>query len=146
MLFTVTYRVKTGAKAEVEIEAASRAACVAECRRRGIAPVGIREGRASSRPRAAETAAPHAGGASSGGTWRAAILAAAILAVIGGGFWWWLGRDEVQPKQAEAKQKPTVAPAASKPTAPKAAADGKPAKGAGKKPAPKPRQIGRAHV
>ena len=143
MTFTVIYRSKTGAKAEVEIEAASRADCVAECKRRGIAPVGIREGRASSRPRAAETAAPHAGGAGSGGMWRAAILAAAVLAVVGGGLWWWLGREKSQPsqpiKQSVAKQKPSTAPTTSKPTAPKTDADGKHAKGAGKKPAAKPR-------
>ena len=105
MLFTVTYREKSGAKAEVEIEASSRAACVAECKRRGIAPVGIREGRASARPRAAETAAPHDGRAKhSGGTlWRAAILAASILAVVGGGLWWWLSaRDEARPPEPKA--------------------------------------------
>ena len=143
MLFTVTYRSKTGAKAEIEIEAMSRAACVAECKARGITPVGIREGRASSRPRAAGTVAPHAGGAGSGGMWRAAILSAAVLAVVGGGLWWWLGREKSQPsqptKQSVAKQKPSAAPTTSKPTAPKAAADGKHAKGAGKKPAAKPR-------
>lgn len=143
MTFTVTYRSKTGAKAETEIEAASRAACMAECKQRGIAPVGIRDGRGSSRLRAAETATPHAGGASSGGIWRAAILSAAVLAVVGGGLWWWLGRDESlhsqSTKQSVAKQKPTVAPAASKQPAPKAAADGKHSKGAVKKPTAKPR-------
>ena len=108
MHFTVTYRSKIGAKAEVEIDAASRAACVAECKRRGIAPVGIREGRASSRPRAAGTATPHAGGASSGGIWRAAILSAAVLAVVGGGLWWWIGRDEAQPSPPP-EEKPKVA-------------------------------------
>ena len=106
MLFTVTYRSKTGAKAEVEIEAASRAACMAECRRRGIAPVGIREGHASSRPRAAETAAPHDGRAgarlSSG---RGLYLAVAVLcaAVLGGGLWWWLvAREDARPPEPKA--------------------------------------------
>lgn len=150
MIFTVTYRSKTGAKAEVEIEAASRAACMAECKQRGIAPVGIRDGRASSRSRAAETAAPHAGGASGGGIWRAAILATAVLAVVGGGLWWWLGREKSQPsqptKQSVAKQKPSAAPAASKPPAPKAAADAKHAKGAGKRPAAKSRPVGGAEA
>ena len=47
MTFTVTYREKSGAKAEVEIVAASRAECVAECRKRGISPMGIQEGKRS---------------------------------------------------------------------------------------------------
>ena len=41
MTFTVTYRSKTGAKAEIEIEAASRAACVAECKARGAYLLGV---------------------------------------------------------------------------------------------------------
>lgn len=45
MTFTVTYREKSGAKAEAEILAASRAECVAECRKRGITPMGIQEGK-----------------------------------------------------------------------------------------------------
>ncbi len=107
MLFTVTYRSNTGAKAEVEVEAASRVACVAECKSRGIAPMAIREGRASSRSRAAETAAPHARSASRGTLWRAAILAA-ILAVLGGGIWLWLsgrrGGDETAPNEQQRGQ------------------------------------------
>ena len=111
MTFTVTYREKTGAKAEVEIEASSRAECVAACKRRGIAPMGIREGRASSRPRAAETAAPHdgrAGARPSPG--RGLYLAVAVLcaAVLGGGLWWWLGRNEAPPAQPPA-EKPMAA-------------------------------------
>ena len=117
MLFTVTYRNKTGAKTEVEIEAASRAACVAECKRRGIAPVGIREGRSSLRPRAAGTAVPHDGRAGARpSSKRGLYLAVAVLcaAVLGGGLWWWLSRGEAQPsqstKQSVAKQKPAAAP------------------------------------
>ena len=107
MLFTVTYRSKTGAKAEVEIEAASRAACMAECKRKGIAPVGIREGRASSRPRAAETAASHDGRAGARPSpKRGLYIAVAVLfaAVLGGGLWWWLGREDArhpEPKAAK---------------------------------------------
>ena len=44
MTFTVTYRAKDGALREERIEAASRAGCVAECRKRGIAPTKIAEG------------------------------------------------------------------------------------------------------
>ena len=106
MLFTVTYRSKTGAKAEVEIEAASRAACMAECKRKGIAPVGIREGRASSRPRAAGTAAPHEGCAGARpSTKRGIYLAVAVLfaAVVGGGLWWRLAaREDTRPPESKA--------------------------------------------
>ena len=152
MTFTVTYREKTGAKAEMEIEASSRAECVAACKRRGIAPMGIREGRASSRPRAAGTAASHDGRAGARPSPRRGLyLAVTVLcaAVLGGGPWWWLGREEAQPtptKQTVGKQKPANAPAASKPTAPKAATDGKQAKGAGKKPAAKPPSAGGAQA
>ena len=45
MTFTVTYRAKDGALREERVEAASRAECVAKCRRRGIAPTKIAEGR-----------------------------------------------------------------------------------------------------
>ena len=44
MTFTVTYRAKDGALREERVEASSRAECVAECRRRGIAPTKIKEG------------------------------------------------------------------------------------------------------
>ena len=141
MLFTVTYRSKTGAKAEVEIEAASRAACMAECKRKGIAPVGIREGRASSRPRAAETAASHDGRAGvRPSPKRGLYLAVAVLcaAVLGGGPWWWLGRDEAQPKQTEAKQKPTAAPKSTDASDSKPAVAGKDAQDTRKKPTAKP--------
>ena len=148
MTFTVTYREKTGAKAEVEIEASNRAECVAACKRRGIAPMGIREGRASSRPRAAETAAPHDGGAkrSGGALWRAAILAATCL--VGGiGAWWWLGREEAQPsrptKQTVAKQKPTAATKNTDVSDSKQAAAGADAKDAKKNPTAKPQVEGR---
>ena len=45
MTFTVTYRAKDGALREERVEAANRAECVAECRRRGIAPTKIAEGK-----------------------------------------------------------------------------------------------------
>ena len=45
MTFTVTYRAKDGALREERVEAADRAECMVVCRRRGIAPVGIAEGR-----------------------------------------------------------------------------------------------------
>ena len=44
MTFTITYRGKDGAKADVQIDESTRAACMAECRARGLIPIGIREG------------------------------------------------------------------------------------------------------
>ena len=44
MVFTVTYRGKDGALHDEVIDAADRAGCVAECRKRGISPTKIVEG------------------------------------------------------------------------------------------------------
>ena len=104
MTYTVTYRDKSGAKAEVEIEAATRAECMAECKARGIVPVSVREGRAASPRRAVKGGAGRAANVSAaprGGMWRAAILAAAVLAVVCGGLWWWLASREDAPPPAE---------------------------------------------
>ena len=126
MLFTVTYRSKDGAKSEVDIEAASRAECVAECKRRGIAPVGITEGRASSRPRAAGTAAPHDGRAGARPSPKRKLftihfylfVAIAALAAI---VWWWLAaRPASEPSRVERPAKPKAEkPAAQPKPAPK---------------------------
>ena len=63
MTFTVTYRDKTGAKRETAIEAASRVECVAECRKRGISPLSIREGGYAGRvPLPGEAAVPGGSG------------------------------------------------------------------------------------
>ena len=117
MTFTVTYRSKTGAKAEVEIEAASRSECMAECKRRGIVPIAVREGkRKGSGKNAAkliddfrlriedcgspsQVRRPSFSGAALTG--KAAILAAAFLA-IGGGLWFWLaGARDARPYQTK---------------------------------------------
>ena len=105
MTFTVTYRAKDGALADEVVEAASRAECVAECKRRGIVPMSIREGRASARPRSGSAASPNgrAGARPSRGAkrWRAAILAVSVL-VVGVGVWWWqLARQQPAPYQAD---------------------------------------------
>ena len=86
MTFTVTYRGKDGAKAEAVIEVSSRAECVAECRRRGIAPVGIREGRDSDAGR------QDARGGLRSQDRRRTVFAGVlgILAVMLLGVWWWL--------------------------------------------------------
>ena len=122
MTFTVTYREKTGAKADVEIEASGRAECVSACKARGIAPLSIREGGASPRPRAAGTAAPHDGGAkrSGGALWRAAILAATCL--VGGiGAWWFFGRNDAPPAQPQAAKPKAAKPQPKPRPAPKPA-------------------------
>ena len=99
MTFTVTYRGADGAMREEAVEAASRAECVAECRRRGIAPASIREGGHGARRRDAASS-----------NRRGPYLAVAILcaAVVGGGLWLWLGRGEARPSQAERPAKPKV--------------------------------------
>ena len=118
MTFTVTYREKSGAKAEVEIEASSRAECVSACKARGIAPLSVREGRSSSRPRAAGTAAPHDGRAGARPSSRRGLyVAVAVLcaAVLGGGLWLWLGREAPRPAPAEKPARPKAAKPQPKP-------------------------------
>ena len=130
MTFTVTYRAKDGALREERVEAASRAECVAECRRRGITPTAIKEGGKSRQD----------GGSPSQRrlTGNAAILAAVVLAAIAGGMWWWIGGRGVtalpekvpqKPKVEKPKDdKPKAKPSASKPTATPAPSAEAPAK------------------
>ena len=112
MTFTVTYRAKDGALREERVEAASRADCAAECRRRGIAPASIREGGHVAKRR--DAASPSR---------RGLYLSVAVLcaAVLGGGLWLWLGRGEARPSPE--KPAPAERPKAVKPQpAPKPAA------------------------
>ena len=102
MTFTVTYREKDGAKAEVEIEAVNRSECFAQCKARGIAPLGVREGRSGRSTASPKSATPRRSGAPAASSSRCSLyLAAAVLfvAVIGGGAWWWFGRSEARPAQ-----------------------------------------------
>ena len=131
MTFTVTYRAKNGAMREERIEAANRAECVAECRRRGIAPTKIAEGGKAGNRR-------QDGGFPSQRrlTGTAAILAAVVLAAIAGGVWWWIGGRGATALPAERPAKHKVEkPKAEKPTKPTAATNNPPPK-AVSKPAP----------
>ena len=52
MKFTITYRKKDGSMTTEVIDASDRAACIAECRKRGIAPMAVAQGgKASSQSR-----------------------------------------------------------------------------------------------
>ena len=131
--FAVTYREKNGARAELEIAAADRAACMAECRRRGIAPVKVVEARvsrgmkdgASGRLPAPGKLPPEAAGRGRLPSRRLAAAAVLLVAVLGGA-WWWLARTPpapVPPKvSAPVKEKPVR-----KPDPPKQKTDAAPA-------------------
>ena len=118
MVFTVTYRGKDGALHDETVDAADRAGCVAECRRRGIAPTKIAEGgsgKSAASPKGTPTQRRLTG--------NAAILAAVVLVAVGVGVWWWIGRGGAQsPKAAETAASPVkVKPKAEKPAKPQAA-------------------------
>ena len=88
MTFTVSYRGRDGALREDRIEAVDRAGCVAECRKRGIAPTKIMEGgKGASRRQDGGTPSQRRL------TGKAAILASVVLVAVGVGAWWWFGRD-----------------------------------------------------
>jgi len=123
MTFTVTYRAKDGALSEETVEAADRAACVAVCRARGIAPVSVREGRASARPsdKSAASSSGRARARPSHGVklWRAAILVTAVLAV-GVGVWWFAVRGDRNPTDLSVGTRKCIPPAqVGKPVTPK---------------------------
>ena len=126
MTFTITYRAKDGALREETVEAASRAECVAECRKRGIAPTKITEGgkgrdkRGTARSAARVDALPPSQRRLTG---KAAILAAVALVAIAGGVWWWMAtaRGDARPPKVEKPTKHKVEkPKAEKPAKPAA--------------------------
>ena len=91
MTFTVTYRGKDGALHEEAVEAADRAGCVADCRRRGIAPTEIRAGKPGKSWKSGK----------SGKLWFA--VGAALLIALGGA-WWWIGGRGGEPKTTSVQQ------------------------------------------
>lgn len=120
MTFTVTYRANDGALRDEVVEAADRAGCVAECRKRGIAPTKIVDGgrgkgrnkrgpRAGANGQDARPSSQRAGRPLS--TW---LVAALIVAVIAGGAWWWMARKG-ETETASAQQQGLKKPKAEKP-------------------------------
>ncbi len=141
MTFTVTYRAKDGALREERVEAASRAECVAEYRRRGIAPTKIAEGRSgksAASPMGRDGARPsRVGGVGDNKRTTARWVAVAVVAVIAiaGGVWWWVGGRGVTALPAEKPAKHKVEkpkPAPRKEAAPVAETSAPPAKPAKK--------------
>ena len=122
MTFTVTYRAKDGALREERVEAADRAGCVAECRRRGIAPTKIAEGgkgkdrdkRGPSREAARGDARPPSQRARR--PFPQWLIAALIVVAVGVGVWWWFGGRGATALPAEKPAKHKV----EKPAKPKA--------------------------
>ena len=113
MTFTVTYRAKNGALSEETIEAAGRAECVAECRRREISPMSIREGRASTRLRSGKSAASPNGRVgvrpSRAVFLKVGIVLAVVLVVVG--VCWWIathGTSRPPVQEPPAKTRPEV--------------------------------------
>ena len=97
MTFNVTYRSADGSLRNETVEAATRAECVTACRKRGITPVGIKEGKAQKAARAAS--APSGGEAKR--PWL--IVALVLVVAIAGGVWLWLSPRE---QERPAKEKP----------------------------------------
>ena len=132
MQFTVTYRGADGAVMTEAVEAASRGACFAQMKARGITPMGVKEGASSRRGNANRGAgggrdkarSPHGGGApSSALPW---ILVALAFVLVGGGVWWWLASRGTSMEQGGGPKKPgalakEVKPSAAPKPMPKAA-------------------------
>jgi len=121
MTFTVTYRAKDGALREERVEAANRAECVAECRRRGIVPTKIAEGRSgksAASPMGRDRRGHSRVGTGDSKRTTARWMAVAVVAVvaIAGGAWWWIGGRGATALPAEKPAKPKV----EKPQKPKA--------------------------
>ena len=94
MTFTVTYRGAKGAPVTEAVEAADRADCLAQLKKRGIAPTSVKEGGAKQYKRAVGGKAKPTGGNSVA---YVLLVACALLAVLGG--IWLFGRGKEPPPQ-----------------------------------------------
>ena len=104
MTFTVTYRGAKGAPVTEAVEAADRAECLAQLKKRGIAPTSVKEGDAKQDKKAAGGKAKPTGGNSVA---YVLLVACALLAVLGG--IWLFGRGKEQPSQdGEVVRKPSA--------------------------------------
>ena len=112
MKFTVTYRGRDGALSETEVEAADRVACVAECRRRGIAPMGIREGergKGAVSPKGARSQDAHATKHHIDSRRQALRISGVLGAfvVLALGIWWWMAaREDARPPEDPPTEQP----------------------------------------
>ena len=116
MTFTVTYREKSGASAEVEIEAANRAECFAQGRAQGWAVIGVREGKSarSTPKKRLKDGYRDDGNAPRGGfpTRKLAWVMLAIVVIVGVGALWYWGGDRAQPsvqKEKKSSENPKAA-------------------------------------
>ena len=110
MTFTVTYRDTDGAVREECVEAASRSACFAQMRARGVTVLGAREGAGHqskhASPKHSNTFRPST---SQHLNLPSVIIAFVALAIAGGGAWWWMAaRSGSASYQPEAPKKPSA--------------------------------------
>ncbi len=108
MTFKVTYRGADGALRAERMEASGRGECVAECRRRGVAPVAIAEG---PKGRAvARDERPCQAAAAGRPPYRVAVVAAVVLAVAGGAWWWMAGAQDGRREKPQVETHETGGP------------------------------------
>ena len=88
MTFTVTYRANDGALRDERVVAASRADCVAECRKRGIVPTEIREGRSGKTRDGSRPSRARVTGYNKRTTARWVVVAVVVATIAIGGWWW----------------------------------------------------------
>ena len=122
MTFTVTYREKSGAKAEMEIEASGRAECVSACKARGIAPLSVKEGR-SQGARRHSPQDRHDAQDRRRAPFLRVLCVLGVLGVLVLGAWLWFSREAPRPAPAEKPARPKAAkPQPAPRSAPKPAA------------------------
>ena len=101
MQFTVTYRSANGAMVTETVEAANRAECFEQMKKRGIAPTSVKEG-GTRNSRGASARRPSVAPARTKYNSIAGkvLFAVALLAAVGVGLWWWFSQKELQPTNA----------------------------------------------